>query len=77
MESGRSLILDPSLARESYLEKIKAHNAALDDTFSAQGITSFRVTTTEPMELVLLRFLQQQPARAVVRQRRSTGRTAA
>ena len=32
---------------------------------------------TEPMELVLLRFLQQQPARAVVRQRRSTGRTAA
>ncbi len=77
MESGRSLILDPSLARESYLEKINAHNAALDDTFSAQGITSFRVTTTEPMELVLLRFLQQQPARAVVRQRRSTGRTAA
>jgi uncharacterized protein (DUF58 family) len=77
MESGRSLILDPSLARESYLEKIKAHNAALDDTFSAQGITSFRVTTTEPMELVLLRFLQQQPARAVVRQRRSNGRTAA
>ena len=77
MESGRSLILDPSLARESYLEKIKAHNAALDDTFSAQGITSFQVTTTEPMELVLLRFLQQQPARAVVRQRRSTGRTAA
>ena len=46
-------------------------------TFSAQGITSFRVTTTEPMELVLLRFLQQQPARAVVRQRRSNGRTAA
>ena len=43
MESGRSLILDPSLARESYLEKIKAHNAALDDTFSAQGLSLIHI----------------------------------
>ena len=77
MESGRSLILDPGLARDSYIEKIKAHNTALDDTFSAQGITSFRVSTTEPMELVLLRFLQAQPAKALVRQRKSTGRAVA
>ena len=77
MESGQNLILDPGLAREAYLEKIKAHNEALDGVFSAQGITSFRVSTTEPMELVLLKFLQEQPARAVTRQRRSPGRSAA
>ena len=77
MESGQNLILDPRLAREAYLEKIKAHNDALDDTFSAHGITAFRASTAEPLELVLMRFLQAQPARAVVRQRRSAGRSAA
>ena len=77
MESGQNLILDPGLAREAYLEKIKAHNEALDGMFSAQGITSFRVSTTEPLEMVLLKFLQEQPARAVARQRRSPGRNAA
>ena len=71
------MILDPGLARESYLKKIESHNTALDETFSAQGITSFRVSTAEPLEMVLLRFLQQQPAKPVVRQRRSVGGAAA
>jgi hypothetical protein len=35
------------------------------------------VTTTEPLERVLQRFLEERPARAVVRQRRSPGRSAA
>ena len=77
MESGRNLILDPGMARESYQQKYNAHNAALDGIFSAQGIPGFRVTTTEPLERVLQRFLEERPARAVVRQRRSNTRSAA
>jgi thiamine pyrophosphate-dependent acetolactate synthase large subunit-like protein len=77
MESGQSMILDPGMAREAYRQKYNAHNAALDAIFSAQGIPGFRVTTTEPLERVLRRFLEERPARAVVRQRRSNGRSAA
>ena len=77
MESGQNLILDPGMARESYQQKYNAHNAALDAIFSAQGIPGFRVTTAEPLERVLQRFLEERPARAVVRQRRSPGRSAA
>jgi len=77
MESGQNLILDPGMAREAYQQKYNAHSAALDAIFSAQGIPGFRVTTTEPLERVLQRFLEERPARAVVRQRRSPGRSAA
>ncbi|MEC8972356.1 MAG: DUF58 domain-containing protein [Verrucomicrobiota bacterium] len=77
MESGQNLILDPGMAREAYRRKITAHNDALDAMFSAQGVPGFRVTTAEPLERVLRRFLEERPARAVVRQRRSNGRTAA
>ena len=77
MESGQNIILDPGMARESYQERYNAHNAALDAVFSAQGIPGFRVTTAEPLERVLKRFLEERPARAVVRQRRSNGRSAA
>ncbi|GIT12853.1 MAG: hypothetical protein CM1200mP34_2590 [Verrucomicrobiales bacterium] len=68
---------DPGMAREAYRRKITAHNDALDAMFSAQGVPGFRVTTAEPLERVLRRFLEERPARAVVRQRRSNGRTAA
>jgi uncharacterized protein (DUF58 family) len=77
MESGQNLILDPGMAREAYRRKITAHNDALDAMFSAHGVPGFRVTTAEPLERVLRRFLEERPARAVVRQRRSNGRTAA
>ena len=77
MESGQNLILDPGMAREAYRRKITAHNDALDAMFSAQGVPGLRVTTAEPLERVLRRFLEERPARAVVRQRRSNGRTAA
>ena len=77
MESGQNMILDPGMARDSYQQKYNAHNAALDAMFSAQGIPGFRVTTADPLERVLQRFLEERPARAVVRQRRSKGRRAA
>ena len=77
MESGQNLIRDPGMAREAYQQKYNAHNAALDAIFSAQGIPGFRVTTTEPPERVLQRFLEERPARDGLRPRRPLGTMAA
>ena len=63
IESGRELYIDPAVARGGYVEKIRAHGAALRATCEKLGVACHRVETDRPLELALYEFLQQRAQR--------------
>ena len=63
LESGRDLYIDPLLARRDYLQKLTAHNAAVQKICEAHGIACHRFTTDRPLELALFDFLRARQAR--------------
>jgi uncharacterized protein (DUF58 family) len=57
IESGRELYIDPKLARESYLGRLKAHNEYLAQTCRTLGVAYHLVPTDRPMEKCAQQFL--------------------
>ena len=59
IESGRDLYIDPVLAREEYLGRLRAHNATAERTCASLGIAYCPLTTDQPLELALFDFLKK------------------
>ena len=69
VESGRELYVDPDAARGEYLRKFNAHAAEVAQTCADLGIEHTRITTDEPLEMVLFDLVK-----ARMRRGRSPGR---
>lgn len=65
LESGQKVYSDPDTVRSAYLQKLSAHNRAVQSACESVGAAFRQVTTDEPLELALAEFLQAR------RQRRS------
>ncbi|MEO7411712.1 MAG: DUF58 domain-containing protein [Opitutaceae bacterium] len=63
IESDREIYIDPSTARASYVEKIKAHSAALKAVCQKLGATHYQLMSDQPLELALFEFLQERMRR--------------
>jgi uncharacterized protein (DUF58 family) len=63
VESNRELFIDPATARAGYVEKIKAHGAALKAICQKLGATHYQLATDQPLELALFEFLQERMRR--------------
>ncbi len=72
IESGRTVYIDPAMARKKYISRIEEHCAKVAAICRKLGINAHRVTTDQPLELVLFKFLQMRMRRSTV-----TGRSAA
>ena len=57
LETGRKLLVQPSSARESYTRAVGAWLAGVEREIRRDGIDYLRVTTGEPLEPALRRFL--------------------
>lgn len=74
-ETGRDLYIDPDTARASYLEKLRAHLAALRGICERSRIEYRLLPTDQPLELALFDFLRARreggasPSRAINRSR--------
>lgn len=73
VESGRDLYIDPAAARETYLAKLAAHNAAVQSICQKLGIGYHRLATDRPLEMALFDFLRDHSQRARLVKR--TGQT--
>jgi len=69
-ESGKTLFLDPSMARKDYLRKLESHCAHLRSTCQRFGIALYRLTTDRPLELALFDFMRERMQRKRVLNRR-------
>lgn len=58
-ETSRTLFIDPSAARAEYRRKFDDHSAGLQASCSKLGVGFHRVLSDEPLEKVLLLFLQE------------------
>lgn len=67
LESRQAVYADPQLTREEYRQRIDAHNAEVESVCAQLGASFVRLTTEQPLELVLSGFLHA---------RRSQGRGA-
>ncbi len=63
MESGRDIYLDPAVARRGYLEKLQAHNDAVQATCDKLGVAYYRLATDQPLDLALFDFLRERTRR--------------
>jgi len=63
METGRDLFLDPSLAREEYVQKLEAHVESVRGTCEGLGISHVLLDTSKPLELALFDFLKARSMR--------------
>ena len=57
LESGRTLMVQPSAARDSYVASVKRWLASIEQQLRKDGIDYLRVVTDQPIEPVLRRFL--------------------
>ena len=73
VESGRELYIDPDVVRADYLGKLTAHNQAVEAMANKLGAGFRRVTTEQPLELMLFDFLRERMQRGK-KTRRTTGR---
>lgn len=62
-ETGRTLFIDPTAARQSYLDKFNAHDQALRAVCMKLGVGFQRVLTSDPLELALSGFLRERARR--------------
>jgi uncharacterized protein (DUF58 family) len=58
VESGREMYVDPSLARERYVARLKSHLDAVHSSCGRLGVDAFRLTTDVPLETALGDFLR-------------------
>jgi uncharacterized protein (DUF58 family) len=73
VETGETRYVDPARARASYRGRFDAHAAELRNAFDRGGVDRHVITTDEPFDRALLRFLLDRPQRprSTARQRRS------
>jgi uncharacterized protein (DUF58 family) len=72
VETGKTLFIDPSVARKEYLKRLEAHCSGLRRTCQRLGIAYNRLGTDRALELVLFDFLRERMQRK--RQVRRYGR---
>jgi uncharacterized protein (DUF58 family) len=72
VESGRELYIDPDAARAEYLRRFDPHAAEVERSCVDLGIEYVRITTDQPLELVLYDLLK-----ARMRRSRRPGRRSA
>lgn len=58
LETGRTLLIEPSAVRDRYLEKFHAHQKALQDLTRKLGVRLHTLTTDDPMDRALGEFVQ-------------------
>jgi uncharacterized protein (DUF58 family) len=58
LESGRTLYIDPAVARKDYLRRFNAHGATLRSIARQQGLACEQLDTSRPLELALFEFLR-------------------
>ncbi len=73
VESGRTLYIDPSVARAEYKLRLGQHLESVEKSCSKLGIVCMRLTTDRPLELALFDFLRarmqrNKHSRAIMRQ---------
>ena len=75
LETGQTRYVDPSQARAGYRQRFDAHAATLRTAFDRAAVARQVITTDEPLDRALLRFLRSRSlrARGAVRQRRTGG----
>ena len=67
LESGQLLEVDPASARSGYLQRFDAHQRGLSEACLNLGIDFHAIDTRQPIETVLLAFLERRNGRANVR----------
>ncbi len=65
IETGRTLYVDPALARREYRRRFDAHRSEVSEVCQRLGARRIEVTTDRPLELVLFDFLRERSRRAV------------
>ncbi len=70
VETGRQLYVDPAIARKDYLEKLNAHNTAVEGACKNLGVGYRRLGTDRPLELALFDFLRERMQRGKLVKRR-------
>jgi uncharacterized protein (DUF58 family) len=63
VESGRTVYLDPAVARTGYMQKFSAHCDGLRATCSKLGVSHHLLPLDQPIELGLFEFLQERETR--------------
>jgi uncharacterized protein (DUF58 family) len=63
LESGRSIYADPETSRSKFQKQINAHNDQVESVCTRLGAAFVRVTTDQPLELVLSAFLHARRGR--------------
>jgi len=58
-ETGRDLFVDPGAARDGYLRRLQAHLDAVRTLCRSHGADYDLVSTGEPLEMAMFRFVQQ------------------
>lgn len=75
LETGEARYVDPTPARDAYRQRFEGHANELRQAFDRAAVQRQVITTDEPLDRALLRFLLSRPirARGAVRQRRAGG----
>ena len=74
LESGKRLYIDPSTAKQKYLEGMAAHESIIRKACENHGIDRFQLRTDQPLEEAMFNFLQvrQLTGAGVQRHRRNS-----
>lgn len=64
IESGRTLFIDPAVARKEYMRNLEAHTGALRSVCQKLGISFHRLATDRALELALFDFLRERMQRS-------------
>lgn len=77
IETGRRIYVDPLQASASYRQRFEAHAGQLRDLCNSLGVDLAEMTTDQPLEMVLTRWLALQSQRrgTSLSHRRPSGRT--
>jgi uncharacterized protein (DUF58 family) len=76
LESGKKLFVDPEAIRNSYLKNFNNHAEALGEICSEQGVELITLSTAQPLDEALLKFVQRRAGSVSRTTRRSpTGGT--
>lgn len=64
LETGRRLLVDPRQARHGYRDRMSEHLAKVQSCLDRRGVPLQRVTTDQPLDLVLLQWMHEAAHRA-------------
>jgi len=71
LESGKQLFVDPQAVRKTYLKNFQNHAEALQELCREQGVELVTMSTAEPLDQVLLEFVQVRSGKSRQTRRRS------